>query len=113
MKPNLVHGGPKEALGRLDAGGFEVVAVQNGKFAPGGEVNFDVEILGGEKPRSVQFWIGSEDGQSSPPKPADEIKDDVYHVDIDVPADVPGGARLWVQITAAAGQAVKVSFELK
>jgi hypothetical protein len=107
------HAGPKETLGRTDVGGYEVVAVQNGKFAPGGEVNFDVEILGPAKPKAVRFWIGPADGVGTAPKPADEVKDDVYHVDIDVPSDAAAGAKLWVQIEPATGEAVKASFDLK
>jgi hypothetical protein len=107
------HGGAKEVLGRVDAGGYEVVAVQNGKLAPGGEVNFDVEILGPSKPTAVQFWLGPEDASVATKKTADKVEQSVYHVDLDVPANLPPGARLWVDVQPASGSPVRVSFDVK
>ena len=106
--------GPKEMLGLVELEGFEVSAVQTGKLLAGEELTFDVEILGKEKPTGVQFWIGPADGSvTTEKKPPEEVKDNVYHVDFDLPATIPAGARLWVEIERASGSSVRVAFEVK
>lgn len=103
----------KETLGLETVGPYEVVAVQNSKLRPGGEMHFDVEILGDPQPPAVRFWIGSEAGEGSAKADPAHEKDRVYHVDVNLPAELPDGSRLWVEIDRAGAEPLRASFELK
>jgi hypothetical protein len=105
--------GPKEMLGLVEVEGFEVSAVQIGKIAPGAEVSFDVEILGKNKPAAVRFWLGQESALPDTKRPPEQVKDNVYHVDLTAPASPVAGSRLWVEIDRPGTAPVLASFEPK
>jgi hypothetical protein len=110
------HGGEThEPLGLENAGPYEVAPVQLGKLKPGGEIAFDVEILGqGQpKPKAVRFWIGSAGADAGAKVPPESEKDNVYHVDLTVPPAPTAQTRLWVEIEPASGPVVRASFALK
>jgi hypothetical protein len=109
-----IHGGEsREPLGLENAGPYEVAPVQLGKLEPGGEIAFDVEILGqGQpKPKAVRFWIGSAGAGAKVPPESE--KDNVYHVDLTIPQTPTQETKLWVEIEPASGPAVRASFALK
>jgi len=110
------HGGEThEPLGLENAGPYEVAPVQLGKLKPGGEIAFDVEILGqGQpKPKAVRFWIGGADAAGATKALPESEKDNVYHVDLTVPQALTADAKLWVEIEAASGPPLTASFSLK
>ena len=110
------HGGEThEPLGLENAGPYEVAPVQLGKLKPGGEIAFDVEILGQGQPRpkAVRFWIGAADGAGATREPPESDKDNVYHVDLPVPPTVTADTRLHVEIEPASGGPATASFALK
>ena len=105
----------REPLGLENAGRYEVAPVQLGKPKPGGQLAFDVEILGpGQpKPKAVRFWIGTADGAGATKEPPESVEDNVYHVDLPVPQTVTADAKLRVEIEPATGGPVTASFALK
>lgn len=103
----------KETLGLVNAGPYEVVAVQNSKLELGGEMNFDVEILGQPRPKAVRFWIGTEAGEGSSKSDPLSEKENVFHVDIDLPASLPQNSKLWVEIDQPDGAALRAAFDLR
>ena len=110
------HGGEtREPLGLENAGPYEVAPVQLGRLTPGGEIAFDVEILGpGQpKPRAARFWIGGADAAGATKALPESEKDNVYHVDLAVPQALTADAKLWVEIEAASGPPLTASFSLK
>jgi hypothetical protein len=107
------QGQTRETLGLETAGTYEIVPVQMGKVTPGGSVAFDVEVLGQPQPAAVRFWIAPP-GTEPPAKVSPESeKDNVYHVDLPVPATATAQDRLWVEVQPAEGTPVVASFELK
>ena len=110
------HGGEtREPLGLENAGPYEVAPVQLGKVKAGGQLAFDVEILGQgtPKPKAVRFWIGGAGAAGVAKAPPESEKDNVYHVDLPVPGSSTDGAKLWVEIEPPSGAVQAVSFSLK
>ena len=110
------HGGEtREPLGLEHAGPYEVAPVQLDKLKPGGQLAFDVEILaqGQPKPKAVRFWIGAAAAPDGAKAPPESEKENVYHVDLPVPASSTDGAKLWVEIEPPSGAVQSVSFVLK
>jgi hypothetical protein len=105
----------REALDLEKAGPYEVAPVQLGKLKPGGQLAFDVEVLGDgqPKPKAVRFWIGSQDAQGTTKAAAESEKDNVYHVDLNVPRQTAPDTKLWVEIEPPAGEVLRASFGLK
>ena len=105
----------REPLGLENAGPYEVAPVQLGKVKPGGQLAFDIEILGqGQpKPKSVRFWIGPGSVDAGAKASPESEKDNVYHVDLPVPQTVAADVKLWVEVEPASGPAATASFALK
>lgn len=103
------------ALGLEKAGPYEVAPVQLGKLKPGGQLAFDVEILGeGQpKPKAVRFWIGAESAEGTTKVSPESEKDNVYHVDLAIPASLAPETKLWVEVEPATGEPHRASFNLK
>jgi hypothetical protein len=104
----------REALGLEKAGPYDVAPVQLGKVKPGGQLAFDVEILGDgqPKPKAVRFWIGGQ-ADAVAMVPAESEKDNVYHVDLPVPQTMPPELKLWIEVEPPTGPAQTASFALK
>ena len=102
-------------LGLEKAGPYEVAPVQLGKLKAGGQLAFDVEILGeGQaKPKAVRFWIGPESAEGTKKASPESEKDNVYHVDLNVPASPAAQMKFWVEVEPASGEPHRASFNLK
>ena len=108
------HGGEVVPLGTTKVGAIEVRASRDkGDITPGGEAPIDVVIDGGvgKDVAAVRFWIGSEDAKGSMKAKA-EIENAKWHTHVEVPAPMPEGSKLWVEIELADGKKSTTSFEL-
>ena len=105
----------REALGLEKAGPYEVAPIQLGKVKPGGQLAFDIEILGqGQpKPKAVRLWIGGPSAEGVTKALAESEKDNVYHVDLPLPAATSAETKLWVEVEPPQGTPVTASFALK
>src|SRR5688572_13554069 len=105
----------REALGLEKAGPYEVAPVQLGKVKPGGQLAFDVEVLGeGQpKPKAVRFWIGAQAATGTSKAAPESEKDNVYHVDLPVPQTTAPDTKLWVEVEPPTGPVQTASFSLK
>ncbi|MEK6675951.1 MAG: hypothetical protein AABZ47_09900 [Planctomycetota bacterium] len=109
------HGGDVIALGTSKLGAFEVRASRDKvEFKAGGEAPIDVWIDGGvgKNVTAVRFWIGAQDAQGSIKAKAD-IEDGKWHTHVEIPAPIPAGSMLWVEIEHADSQKILGSFDLK
>jgi len=89
-------------LGEQTVDGMTVKASRDDvEFAAGGEAPIDVWVDGGDGKTvgvtAVRFWIGTEDGRGSVKAKA-AIEGDHWHTHAEIPATLPEGAKLWVEI---------------
>lgn len=104
-KEGDAHAGPMHDLGSRQAGGHTVKATQFGALKPGGETVFELVVTGGAgKPSAVRVWVGTEAGEGSAKVKAGVDGDD-YDVHVDVPATLPAGSELWVEVETAGTKA--------
>ena len=105
----------KAGVGRVDTKRLQgLVPGEICEFA--GKGAFDLIVTGypaGQKPKAVRFWVGSESGDGSVKAKAEEEKADQWHTHVEVPTPIPAGAKFWAEIEPAAGEKVKVSFDMK
>jgi hypothetical protein len=101
-------------LGETAMNNLKIVATQHETPKPGSEAAFDVTVTGGNtKPKAVRFWVGTEDAKGSVKAKAEEEAGNAWHTHVEVPAPLPAGSKLWVEIEPADGATFKVSFDLK
>lgn len=111
-KEGDAHSGPKHELGSQQAGAYTVKAVQFGAIKPGAEAVFEMEISGGTgKPSAVRVWVGTEAGEGSAKSKA-SVEGDDYDAHVDLPATLPAGSKLWVEVDTG-GTKAATSFALK
>jgi len=89
-------------LGEQTVDGMTVKASRDDvEFTAGGEAPIDVWVDGGDGKgvgvTAVRFWIGTEDGRGSVKAKA-AIEGDHWHTHAEIPATLPEGAKLWVEI---------------
>ena len=107
-----VHDGPKNELGSKTSGVYTVKATQVGAIKPGAESVFELAITGGNaKPSAVRAWVGTEAGEGSAKSRA-HIEGNDYDVHVDLPATLPAGSKLWVELETFSGKTT-ASFDLK
>jgi hypothetical protein len=92
------HGhGPTVELGSATIGDFQVRASRDGDVAAGGELPVDVWIDGAPPVDAVRFWVGVESAAGSIKAKAG-LEGDHWHTHVAVPAVIPDGASLWIEI---------------
>lgn len=92
------HGhGETVELGDGTIGSFTIRASRDGEVAAGGELPVDVWIEGTDSIDAVRFWVGTEDAKGSIKARAD-LEGDHWHTHVAVPAVLPDGAALWIEI---------------
>ena len=109
------HDGKPLELGSGNAGPFAIRAARDeGAIKPGGDAPIDVWVNSGPKVTAVRFWIGTADGKGSV-KALGEVEDQPnhYHTHTEVPAALPAGSKLWVEIEGEGGAKGTTSFDLK
>mgnify|MGYP001601897758 FL=1 len=89
-------------LGEQTVDGMTVKASRDDvEFTAGGEAPIDVWVDGGDGKgvgvTAVRFWIGTEDGRGSVKAKA-AIEGDHWHTHAEIPATLPEGAKLWIEI---------------
>ncbi len=117
-QPAAGHGGKVIELGSTTIGPFSVRASRDeGRIVAGGDAPIDVWLTGADaEVIAVRFWIGTESAAGSVKAKAD-IEDPAqpnhWHTHAEVPAPLPAGSKLWVEIEAV-GQGKRAgSFDLK
>ena len=108
--PTDTHAGPKHPLGTAKVGGFEVAVTQVGAVRPGEGATFEIRPAGAGEITAVRAWVGVEFGQGSVKAKAPR-RGDFYDADLEVPAQLPAGCKVWVEIETPAGKAA-TAFEL-
>jgi hypothetical protein len=115
------HGGEVVELGTATLGALTVRASRDkGDIKPGGDAPIDVWLTttADGKPatvRAMRFWIGLEDAKGSVKAKA-EVEDPKeahhWHTHAEVPAPLPDGAKLWVEVESTEGKKEVVAFDL-
>lgn len=103
-----MHGEPV-ALGEQEIDGLRIRASHDGPVEAGHELPIDVWVEGGTAVASVRFWVGVESGAGSV-KARAELEADNWHTHAEVPAELPEGSAIWVQVELEDGRRVLVDF---
>ncbi len=110
------HHGATTQLGEQAVGGFTIKASRDGDIVAGKDAPIDVWVTPAgdtkSKPSVVRFWIGTESGRGSVKAKA-EIEGDHWHTHAEIPAPLPEGSKLWVEIETDKGEKTVVGFDLK
>lgn len=104
------HGATVE-LGTQKSGAFEIRAARDGDVKQGSDAAFDAWVTGGAV-NAVRFWVGTEDAKGSIKAKA-ELEKDHWHTHVEVPATLPEGSKLWIEVENDKGESTLVSFDLK
>lgn len=93
----------KHKLGRKTIGDYTVSVILIGEVEAGGHVDFDIKLIDAKTdPKALRVWIGTEDAAGS--EKADGKKGKTtYTGEVKVPATLPEGAKLWVELETDAG----------
>lgn len=102
--------GERHELGKADIGGFAVTVATLGEIEAGHEGVVDIEVTGGA-PSAVRAWVGVESAQGSLKAKLENEGDD-YHGHVEVPATLPAGSAVWIEIEDADGKRSAASFKL-
>ena len=102
--------GDRHELGESVLGAFTVKVARLGDITAGEEGVLDVEVSGGT-PAAVRAWVGVESGKGSMKTKLDG--DHGYHGHIEVPATLPEGSAVWIEVEDADGKKVSGSFKLE
>ncbi len=99
-------------LGRVVVGGVTVAVSRHGEITAGKTIQLDLSITPAKPaPKAIRLWIGNEAGKASTKAKAD-MHGDHGHVDVEVPAPLPEGSAVWIQVDPAEGAATKASLPL-
>jgi hypothetical protein len=91
--------GEEKPLGSLTVGAHTFQVVQAGAVVPGKEAFFDLDFGAGKPiPATVRGWIGVEAGTGSRKASFGKEGDHGAHGHVDVPATLPAGSMLWIEI---------------
>ena len=113
------HAGPKHDLGKQTAAGHSITVTQIGDAVVAGKaVTFEIKLApdaagAAAAPKAVRAWVGTENAEGSLKAKApwrEEGK--FYDADLEVPAKLPDGSKLWVEVENDAGKH-KASFAYK
>lgn len=113
------HGAPI-SLGEQAAGAFALKATRDeGEIVAGKDAAIDVIITSADAAApgiaAVRFWIGTQDARGSV-KVLAEIEDQTepsrWHTHAEIPAPLPEGSMLWVEIETDSGEKLLASFKL-
>jgi len=102
--------GERHELGTADCGAFKVTVAVLGEIEAGAEGVLDIDVEGGT-PAAVRAWVGIESGAGS--MKAKIEGDHGYHGHIEVPATLPEGAQVWIEVEDADGKKSTASFDLE
>ena len=97
-------------IGESKAGDFTVALAVFGEIEAGHEGVLDINVTDG-KPAAVRAWVGVESGKGSMKAKVDG-EDGDYHGHIEVPATLPEGSAIWVEVEGADGAKSATSFKL-
>ena len=114
------HDGPKHDLGKKAVAGYVVSVTQIGDAVTAGKAStFEIKVnpkdaaAGAAQPTAVRAWVGNEKAQGSVKAKAPwHEKGKFYDADLEVPAKLPDGSKLWVEVETDAGKH-RASFDYK
>ena len=101
--------GEKTDRGTQDAGPAKVSLGLYGKVVPGFEAIMDIDVKD-MKPEAVRVWIGVESAKGSMKSKLDG--DGSYHGHVDVPAKLPEGSAIWIELEAPDGSRHRTSYSI-
>ena len=91
--------GAAQTLGSMTVGAHTFEITQFGDVAAGKEAVFELGFPQGKAlPGTVRGWIGTEAGEGSRKNKFDKEGDAALHAHLEVPATLPAGSKLWIEI---------------
>lgn len=102
--------GEREELGSAKIGDASVTVAVFGEIEAGHEAVLDIEVEG-LPVSTVRAWVGISSGRGSL-KGLIEGKDGEYHGHVEVPATLPEGSAVWVELESEGGKKAQASFKL-
>ena len=106
------HEAKATSLGEVVISGITVAVSREGDVTPGKTVELHVSIKPATPaPKAIRIWVGTEAGKESTKAKAD-MHGDHGHADVEIPATLPEGSAVWIQVDPAEGAPVKASLPL-
>jgi hypothetical protein len=102
--------GERVELGESKAGAHTVTLALFGPIEAGQEAVLDIDVEGAAA-ETVRAWVGIESGRGSL-KAKVEGEDGSYHGHLEVPATLPEGSAIWIELQAADGTRTRTSFPI-
>lgn len=102
--------GERVEVGSAAAGDLTVKLAVFGEVEAGHEAVLDIDVKGGSA-AAVRAWVGVESGKGSLKAKIDG-EDGAYHGHLEVPATLPQGSKIWVELELADGSRNAVSFAI-
>lgn len=105
--------GDATPLGDAVVGEFTIIAAQEGKPTPGGDVGIDVTIVGpADGYTAIRVWVGVESGEGSVKARADRAGE-AWHAHAEVPSPIPADSMIWVELELKSGDKLSHGFAIK
>lgn len=104
--------GEKSDRGTKAAGPAKVSLGLYGNVVAGMEAIMDIEVED-MKPEAVRVWIGLERAQDSGSMKSKLDGEGSYHGHVEVPAKLPDGSAIWIELEAPDGSRHRVSFDVE
>ncbi len=102
--------GERIELGSAAAGPRTVKLAVFGEIEVGREAVLDIDVTGGPV-AALRSWIGAESAKGSLKAKIDG-EEGAYHGHVEVPATLPDGSRIWVEVELADGTRSLASFAI-
>jgi len=87
-------------------GNYEVSVIQHGEISAGGEAHLDIVLSGPAKaPKALRLWFGVKSAKGSMKAKAGKgHSPGEYHVEVEIPEEMPENSKLWVEIQDSDGR---------
>ena len=89
--------GDARSLGSVEVAGSTLDISVSGDVTPGNELHLNVKHTSGPIPGTIRLWVGDAEATGALKSKVDS-SDGKFHGHVEVPAEVPEGAMLWIEI---------------
>jgi len=105
-----VHHGERHDLGKVEVAGLTLSVAVLGDVEAGHEAVLDIEVTGGTC-TTLRAWIGVESGKGSMKSRIEGEAGD-FHGHVEVPATLPAGSAIWLDVEGPGGKHERTSLPM-
>jgi hypothetical protein len=106
------HEAKATALGEVVIGAITIAVAHEGDLTAGQTAKLHLTLKpDSPAPKAIRIWVGNETSKGSAKAKAD-MHGDHGHADVEIPAILPEGSAVWIQVDPAEGALAKASLPL-